>query len=59
VDKGIVLTGGGALLTNIDQLIREETNLPIVIAEDPMTAVVRGSGIALEYLDKYHSITID
>ncbi|MBI3018037.1 MAG: rod shape-determining protein MreB, partial [Deltaproteobacteria bacterium] len=58
VDKGIVLTGGGALLGNLDLLLREETNLPVVVAEDPLTAVVRGSGQALEYLDKYRSVTI-
>jgi rod shape-determining protein MreB and related proteins len=48
VDKGIVLAGGGALLRNIDVLIREETNLPVMIAEDPMAAVVLGSGKALD-----------
>lgn len=58
VDKGIVLTGGGALLANLDLLLREETNLPVVVTEDPLTAVVRGSGQALEYLDKYRSVTL-
>ena len=58
VDRGIVMTGGGALLGNLDLLLREETNLPVVVAEDPLTAVVRGSGQALEYLDKYRSVTI-
>jgi len=58
VDKGIVLTGGGALLANLDLLLREETNLPVVITEDPLTAVVRGSGKALEYLDKYRGVTL-
>lgn len=48
VDKGIVLAGGGALLRNIDVLIREETNLPVMIAEDPLSAVVLGSGKALD-----------
>ncbi|MFH1262800.1 MAG: rod shape-determining protein [Pseudomonadota bacterium] len=48
VDKGIVLAGGGALLRNIDVLIREETNLPVMIAEDPTAAVVLGSGKALD-----------
>lgn len=58
VDKGIVLTGGGALLQNIDLLLKEETNLPVVITDDPLTAVVRGSGKALEYLDKYRGVMI-
>jgi len=48
VEKGIVLAGGGALLKGIDVLIREETRLPIVIAEDPLTAVVKGTGKVLE-----------
>jgi rod shape-determining protein MreB len=50
VDKGIVLAGGGALLRNIDLLLREETGLPVMIAEDPMSAVVLGSGKALDSL---------
>ena len=58
VDRGIVMTGGGALLGNLDLLLREETNLPVVVAEDPLTAVVRGSGMALEYLDKYRNVTL-
>ncbi len=48
VDKGIVLAGGGALLRNLDVLLREETDLPVMIAEDPLTAVVLGSGKALD-----------
>ena len=50
VDKGIVIAGGGALLRNIDVLLREETGLPVSIAEDPMSAVVIGSGKALDSL---------
>lgn len=51
IDKGIVLTGGGALLKNLDILIREETGLPVLIADDPLTCVVMGSGKALDTLD--------
>lgn len=50
VDRGIVLTGGGALLRNLDILLREETGLPITITDDPLTTVVVGSGRALENL---------
>lgn len=51
VDQGIVLTGGGALLRNLDQRLREETGLPIIIAEDPLSSVVLGSGKALENIE--------
>jgi rod shape-determining protein MreB len=51
VDKGIVLTGGGALLRNLDVLLREETGLPVMLSEDPLTAVVMGSGKALDQLN--------
>mgnify|MGYP002630480746 CR=1 FL=1 len=50
-DRGMVLTGGGALLRGLDLLLRAETGLPVVISENPLTCVVRGSGIALEKLD--------
>jgi len=58
VDKGIVLAGGGALLRNLDVLLREETNLPITIAEDPLSAVVLGSGKALDELDLLKEVMI-
>jgi rod shape-determining protein MreB len=48
VDKGIVLTGGGSLLRNMDVLLREETGLPVMLSEDPLTAVVMGAGKALD-----------
>ena len=51
-EKGLVLTGGGALLRDIDRLFMEESGLPVIIAEDPLTCVVRGSGRALEKMDK-------
>lgn len=59
VDKGIVLAGGGALLTNLDTLIREETGLPVMIAEDPLGAVATGGGKALDELDLLKQIVID
>ncbi len=58
VDRGIVLTGGGALLHNIDILAREETGLPITIADDPLCAVARGAGMALDQLDVLKEVTI-
>jgi rod shape-determining protein MreB len=57
-DKGIVLTGGGALLQNLDVLLREETGLPIMLAEDPFTAVVMGCGRCLDELDLLRDVTI-
>lgn len=59
VDKGIVLAGGGALLTQIDVLLREETGLPVTIAEDPLSAVVYGTGKALDQLDLLKGITVN
>ncbi len=58
VDKGIVLTGGGALLKNLDALLREETKLPIMITDDPLTAVARGAGKALDTLSLLKEITV-
>ena len=55
VDKGIVLTGGGSLLANLDQVLREETGLPVHVAEDPLSAVAEGTGKVLqefEYMKK-------
>jgi rod shape-determining protein MreB len=58
VDRGIVLTGGGALLKNLDKLLREETGLPITITEDPLSTVVLGSGKALDNLDILREVMI-
>lgn len=58
-DKGIALTGGGALLRDLDRLLQEETGLPVVVADDPLTCVVRGCGEALEHLEKLGAIFIN
>ncbi len=55
-DKGMVLTGGGALLRDMDRLLMEETGLSVIVAEDPLTCVARGSGVALENMDELASI---
>ncbi|NIV76376.1 MAG: MreB/Mrl family cell shape determining protein [Gammaproteobacteria bacterium] len=51
-ERGMVLTGGGALLRDIDRLLMEETGIPVIIADDPLTCVARGGGRALEMVDK-------
>ena len=58
VDKGVVLTGGGALLKNLDVLLREETGLPVMVADDPISAVVMGSGKALDHLELLKVVAI-
>lgn len=57
-DRGIMLSGGGALLKGLDERIRRETNLPVHVADDPLTAVVRGTGKVLENLNEYSSVLI-
>jgi rod shape-determining protein MreB len=55
-ERGIMLTGGGALVRDLDRLLVEETGLPVLIAEEPLTCVVRGCGMALERMDQLSSI---
>ena len=55
-DRGIVLTGGGALLKDLDKMISEETGIPVILADEPLTCVVRGCGMALERLEGLASI---
>jgi len=55
-ERGMMLTGGGALLRDLDRLLLEETGLPVHVADDPLTCVARGSGLALERMDKLSSI---
>jgi rod shape-determining protein MreB len=59
VDQGIVLTGGGALLKNLDKLLTNETGMPIIVADDPLSSVVLGSGKALDNFDILKEIAID
>jgi len=56
VDKGIMLTGGGALLRNLDVELRKQTGLPVMIADDPLSCVVRGSGTVVENLNKWKGV---
>ena len=58
MDKGIVLSGGGALIRNLDQRLREETGLPVVVADDPLCSVVLGTGRLLEDIDLLRKVSL-
>lgn len=58
LDRGIIMTGGGSLLRGIDQIIRERTNVPVNLSEEPLTSVVRGTGRVLESVKKYEPVLI-
>ncbi|KUG26798.1 rod shape-determining protein mreb [hydrocarbon metagenome] len=58
LDRGVMLTGGGALLKGLDERIRMETNLPVHVADDPLTAVVRGAGKSIDNMNKYSKVFI-
>lgn len=58
LDRGVMLTGGGALLKGLDERIRMETKLPVHVAEDPLTAVVRGAGKTIDNMNKYSKVFI-
>lgn len=57
-DRGIILTGGGSLLKGLDVRLREETSLPINLADDPLTCVVRGTGLLIENFEKYEGLLL-
>lgn len=58
LDRGIIVTGGGALLRGLDKRLRQETNLPVIVADDPLTCVARGAGKVLESLQEYQKVLI-
>ncbi len=58
LDRGIILTGGGALLTGLDQRIRVETDLPVNVAEEPLLSVVKGTGMIIEDIEKYKEVLV-
>ena len=58
IDYGIILTGGGALLKNLDEHIKNKTGIPVHVAEDPLLSVVQGTGMVLEDIKKYKEVLI-
>lgn len=58
LDRGIIMTGGGALLRGLDRRLMEETGLPVIVADDPLTCVVRGTGRVLENIDQYQKMLL-
>ena len=58
LDRGIVMSGGGALLRGLDRLLAEETEMPVQVVEDPLTCVARGTGLALDSLDDLQKVLI-
>ena len=57
-DKGMILTGGGALLRNLDKLLSVETGVPAYVADDPLTCVARGTGVVLQELDRMDRVLV-
>jgi len=58
LDRGVILTGGGALLRNLDVRLRQETSMAILVADDPLTCVVRGCGQILENPERFHKVLV-
>jgi rod shape-determining protein MreB and related proteins len=58
MDRGIILAGGGALLKGLDLMLHRETKMPVHIAEDPLTAVARGTGLVLEDIDALKEVLV-
>jgi rod shape-determining protein MreB and related proteins len=57
-DRGIVMTGGGSMIKGLDVRLREETSLPVILAEDPLTCVVRGTGKVLDDFETYSRVLL-